>query len=204
MKKERLEDLIKNENQEGELWFLENSEQSYECIIKEINLFLRVCSKIMDGQDMTIKKSLMFSTVNYLNEICDYSNSYFKRILYDLEVGDSPIETLFYNVFEYVRQKDFKNKGEYYLVPQREIEIDSKTYRVDFELVNYLNDKKILIECDGYDFHSEKKQMKKDYERQRNLENAGYTVIRFLGTEIFNNPLQCVYDLYKRANLLEE
>ena len=66
-------------------------------------------------------------------------------------------------------------------------------YRLDFAVFKYsiLNPKQILkkycIECDGYDFHSSKDQIKSDNNRIRDLLlRHDYTTMRYLGTEIYN------------------
>jgi very-short-patch-repair endonuclease len=47
---------------------------------------------------------------------------------------------------------------------------------------------KIVIECDGAEFHTggERDAKRDDYMRRR-----GYTVLRFAGTEIYNRPVKC-------------
>ena len=57
-------------------------------------------------------------------------------------------------------------------------------YRVDF----ILKDARLIVELDGYAYHSTPAQLKKDAIRQRYLSRAGYTVIRFTGSEIACNP----------------
>ena len=90
------------------------------------------------------------------------------------------------------------------ITPQQRVKCSNKTYIVDF-VVDFSrklsNDKyiypqiaklKYAIELDGFDFHSKKDQMNKDYERENNLKLAGYNVVRFTGSQIFNNPYTCV------------
>lgn len=207
MKKEDFEHIFKSQNAEqdnGEFWWLDNIDCKFNNAYNNLIKFVNIINNILEGNDETLKKALKISVANDY-DLFDYSNNIFDKHKYDLEVGESSIETLFYNAFEYVREFDRKNREDYFLIPQKEVEVDNKLYRVDFMLINYLNDKetKIVIECDGYEYHSSKEQIIKDNQRQRDLENAGYIVIRFLGTEIFNNPISCVYEVYKRANLLE-
>ena len=89
------------------------------------------------------------------------------------------------------------------LFSQKEIKANGKKYIVDFyfeedEYVNKFNtDKKIIIECDGYEFHQKtKEQVQKDNEREYNLKMAGYEILRFSGTQIYNNPFKCAEDTY--------
>lgn len=113
----------------------------------------------------------------------------------------SPIEAIFITAFElYIK---FYNKEQILLLPQKEIYIENKKYIVDFEFesdeyVNQFNtDKKIIIECDGHQFHQKtKEQVTKDNEREYNLKMAGYQVLRFSGSQIYNEPFKCAEDTY--------
>ena len=70
-----------------------------------------------------------------------------------------------------------------------------KKYIADFHIpVYYKNQGYIyfIIECDGHNFHQKtKKQVEYDNERQRDLQELGYEIIRFSGTEIYNKPANC-------------
>jgi hypothetical protein len=46
-------------------------------------------------------------------------------------------------------------------------------------------DKKIAIECDGHAYHSSKEQITRDNIRARKLTKAGWSVLRFSGSEIY-------------------
>jgi hypothetical protein len=86
------------------------------------------------------------------------------------------------------------------IIPQKEIEFhgwnsinDKIKYRLDFGVYKYSTNnsdevlKKYCIECDGYDFHSSKVQIKKDNTRMLDLLlRDDYNTIRYLGTTIFN------------------
>lgn len=82
---------------------------------------------------------------------------------------------------------------------QEEIEVDGEKYRVDFLIpVIYKNQEQIMfvVECDGYEFHQKtKEQIEKDNIRQRNLQKAGYEVIRFSGTEIYHKSYLCAVEI---------
>lgn len=114
---------------------------------------------------------------------------------------DSPIEEIFITAFDLFIK--FQNKENIMLFSQYPIEIDNKKYIVDFyfEKDPYVNeidtDRKIVIECDGYDFHQKtKEQVQRDNEREYNLKMAGYEVIRFSGSQIFKEPFKCAEDTY--------
>lgn len=114
---------------------------------------------------------------------------------------ESPIEQIFITAFElYIM---FNKKKDIFLFSQKEIIANGKKYVVDFyfeedENVNKFNtDKKIIIECDGYEFHQKtKEQVQKDNEREYNLKMEGYEILRFSGTQIYNNPFKCAEDTY--------
>ena len=74
------------------------------------------------------------------------------------------------------------------------VKCGSKKYRIDILIyVSYWDcEKKFAIECDGHEFHQKtKQQVEKDNSRMRDLQEAGYTVIRFSGTEIYHEPMVC-------------
>ena len=85
------------------------------------------------------------------------------------------------------------------LTPQKLVPTESGTYYLDF-LVSP-NDKrvpnfKIAIELDGHEFHEKnKKQVAHDKQRERKLIAKGFTVLRFSGSEIFNNPRRCINEV---------
>lgn len=113
----------------------------------------------------------------------------------------SPIEQIFITAFElYI---ELLHKENIFLFSQKEIKVNDKKYIVDFyfESDMYVNqfdtNKKIIIECDGHDFHQKtKEQVKYDNEREYDLKMAGYEIIRFSGSQIYNEPIKCAEDAY--------
>lgn len=53
--------------------------------------------------------------------------------------------------------------------------------------------KPLVIETDGKNWHSSKKQMNHDYKRENDLKLAGYDVMRFTGSQVYNKPFDCIY-----------
>lgn len=112
---------------------------------------------------------------------------------------ESPIEQLLAIELEDLRLEDIILYNPYIDVlaieKQETIRVKNKKYRVDFLIpVSYKNQDDItfVIECDGHDFHQKtKKQVEEDNKRQRDLQEVGYEVIRFSGTEIYHKPYQC-------------
>ena len=82
---------------------------------------------------------------------------------------------------------------------QVEIMLKTATYRVDFKIpiLDLISNQGInfIIECDGHDFHEKtKEQVARDKKRDRAFVAAGYKVIRFAGSEIWNDPLGCAHE----------
>ena len=69
-------------------------------------------------------------------------------------------------------------------------------YRVDFFIQimkKGQTETAYIIELDGHDFHEKtKEQVKRRNERDRFFASNGMTVIRFSGSEVYNNPDECV------------
>ena len=75
------------------------------------------------------------------------------------------------------------------LVPQFQVE----QYRADFLIIWRADPQveiRMLIECDGHDFHERtKEQAASDKRRDRALQTVGYPVLRFTGSEIHKDPV---------------
>jgi very-short-patch-repair endonuclease len=81
---------------------------------------------------------------------------------------------------------------------QQEIVCNGNTYRADFLVaVKYWNGGKFfVIECDGHEFHQKtKEQVERDNQRTRDMQLAGYEVIRFSGTEIYHRAHKCALEV---------
>lgn len=49
-----------------------------------------------------------------------------------------------------------------------------------------------IVECDGHDFHERtKQQAARDKRRDRKLQTMGLPILRFTGSELWNNPADC-------------
>lgn len=84
------------------------------------------------------------------------------------------------------------------ILPQKEVVVNDRKYRLDFLIECLVDNKKHLfaIECDGHEFHEKtKKQAARDKARERNLMSKGYKIIRFTGSEIWNDPGKCASDI---------
>lgn len=54
---------------------------------------------------------------------------------------------------------------------------------------------KVVIECDGFDYHSDKEAFTRDRQRDRWFSMNGFDVRRYSGSEIFKDPATCTHDL---------
>lgn len=94
------------------------------------------------------------------------------------QLCESPIEEQFWNVAKH------RLLG---LIPQYEI----GRYRIDF----VLPEEHLAIELDGHDYHKTKAQRTNDAKRERDLQELGWHVIRFTGTEVYRDVENCVQQI---------
>lgn len=106
------------------------------------------------------------------------------------------IEKMFFETYEDIWDRSSQENIGYAifdLIPQVKIGV----YLVDFVY------RDCAIEIDGHKYHKTKEQREKDYKKTRYLIKEGYHVIRFMGTEVFIDPLGCVMEMVKIADLLD-
>ena len=63
-------------------------------------------------------------------------------------------------------------------------------YRADIYIE--MDGKKIVVECDGVDYHSSYEQREHDHKRDKYMEEKGYMVIRFTGSAINKRLEECI------------
>jgi len=138
----------------------------------------------------------------------------------------SPVEQMFFIVWNYMTGTDFSLSGGLYfpLIPQY-ISRETGKYRLDFA-INFIHaivncseysifrgheidifahfpDPLLGIEIDGHQWHEKtKEQARYDKERERRLVAAGWKILRFTGSEVFNDPHTCVTEAVECATLL--
>lgn len=101
----------------------------------------------------------------------------------------TPIEKIAFAALDYVC-------GMEGFVCQPQVQIGK--YRVDFLVHDCNNEVRIIIECDGHDFHEKtKEQAHRDKKRDRDLQAAGYKVFRFTGSEIWKTRGRVVAESIK-------
>jgi very-short-patch-repair endonuclease len=73
-------------------------------------------------------------------------------------------------------------------------------FRADF-LVTHSNGtikKSVVVECDGHEFHERtKEQAKRDRSKDRRIQDLGFKIFRFTGSEIYSNPDRCVQEIFR-------
>lgn len=77
----------------------------------------------------------------------------------------------------------------------QQIQIDQ--YRVDFLLEDTAGHDlpKLIVECDGHDFHEKtKEQAQRDKARDRHLVARGFRLLRFTGSEIYRDPYEAAHE----------
>lgn len=88
----------------------------------------------------------------------------------------------------------------FFLMPQAKfpnIKVAESSIRADAYIYIPSNEKfNLIVECDGYQFHSNKKSFISDRKRDRVLRSCGYDVLRFSGTEIYNDPVSISIELF--------
>lgn len=142
-----------------------------------------------------------------INELCKSSRNVFEEmrsqytldLLYSIQDCESPIEQIMaLRLHEFLKSRK-AYKMEFIdsldiidIQKQSIITVDGANYRVDFLISVYdlvlAEGMTFVIECDGHDFHEKtKEQAKKDKQRDRDLITNGYIVMRYTGSEIYNN-----------------
>lgn len=107
------------------------------------------------------------------------------------------IEQMFYDAFLELENGEDEYETtltNYYLEIQKPVGI----YKPDFICGG------CVIEIDGHDYHKTKEQREKDYKRERYLMKQGYFVIRFMATEVYLNPKECVKEALEIVKIIEE
>lgn len=79
----------------------------------------------------------------------------------------------------------------------KKILVDGRTFRADALVwIPSDPDYKVILECDGYDYHADKPRFTTDRRRDRVLAMNGYKVMRFSGAEVFENPIATAVEAF--------
>ena len=111
---------------------------------------------------------------------------------------ESPIEALLLQEIATQYERNFyapsyglEKKDVFYTLADIEPQFEVAGYRIDFAYP----DKKLAVELDGHDYHKTKEQRKYDAKRDRALSLEGWNVIRFTGSEVYQNAQKCVDEI---------
>jgi len=119
----------------------------------------------------------------------------------DAEVGSGKMEGA---ERDFLRQLTFRYHylrmtSSYHLTLQAKfpgIIIDGKAIRPDLFFWLPSDEKvKVIVECDGFEHHSNKESFISDRKRDRVLHSEGFQVLRYSGSEIYNEPAKITGDI---------
>jgi hypothetical protein len=89
---------------------------------------------------------------------------------------------------------DFVNS--FHIMIQPTMKLKGKTIRPDLAIwVPADPTVKIIVECDGFDYHSDRNAFQRDRIRDRQLMEAGFRVRRYSGSEIYRDPIAAGIEL---------
>ena len=103
------------------------------------------------------------------------------------EIPLTPIEKVMFAILKRVCERIQDSYG---LILNFKPQAKVDNYRLDFCLCGRCGYEleHVAIECDGHNFHEKtKEQAKHDKERDRYLTKKGYKILRFTGSEIYND-----------------
>jgi very-short-patch-repair endonuclease len=75
------------------------------------------------------------------------------------------------------------------------------SYRVDLLLA--YGSKRLVVECDGAEFHTTAEQIARDAEREVAINRAGFEVVRLSGKQIVRDASKCAYSVLRRVSGLD-
>lgn len=95
-----------------------------------------------------------------------------------------------------VHQSLINSTGELVVFVQPTVHVGGKRFRPDLAVVSQYHEA-FAIELDGHDFHERtKEQARKDRSRERAFIAAGWQVLRFTGSEVYEDAEACVEEVY--------
>lgn len=120
---------------------------------------------------------------------------------------ESPIEALIGGAIEGTASNPLSKEKAPWLDIIVRPQVKIGKYRIDLAVYQVTSDGKTLtasliiaVECDGHEFHERtKEQAARDRRRDRWFLSQGIPVMRFTGSEIFNDCWQCAGDVVRQA-----
>ncbi len=125
-----------------------------------------------------------------------------------VNICKSPIEKLLLLVlaWDHADYRRYFDLDDLTLRVQQPVKAEGNSYRIDILITVKTKTgviKEIAVECDGHEYHERtKEQAKHDKQRDRILKRAGYTVLRYTGHEIYQDPVRCAKDVWKTLETL--
>jgi very-short-patch-repair endonuclease len=119
---------------------------------------------------MPKKKKKQSASVEFLEEV---GKNFSKKLTKEITKWEKV-------VYDYLVEFGYNFKFQHPIV--LELKKGNKLYILDFLLVDY----NLVIEIDGYKYHSTKEQVKSDNIRTKNLKKFGYHVFRIWNSQITN------------------
>lgn len=127
----------------------------------------------------------------------------FGLYFFDFSSCDNDCEKIFNFAYDIVWSNFRKKLGTFMLEYHPVIDIDNKKIFFNFMFKPTEDNKKtLLIDCNGYDYFKSKGK-KPDAKQDDKIRKAGYEIIHFSESEIYNNPILCVVstvDTYCKIN----
>jgi very-short-patch-repair endonuclease len=171
-------------------WKGQKFTEEYKKQSEEFDFIDSLCSRV---RKIIYLEKAMGNNLFNLKELSEFIKKY------------TPIEQMFYLTWIiYKNQSNYLKNTKLRICPQCEVKVLENKYKVDFLFPFYwIQDKlvplknPVIVECDGYDSHSSKEQRNYDTKRENDLKMAGYSVIRFTGSQIYNDPYKCVIQTAK-------
>jgi hypothetical protein len=121
-----------------------------------------------------------------------------------MEFCESPIELLLMLALVRIqRMVDYMvsaHEHRFLVYPQYPLKLEGKRMRIDIYLEFAIGDQchKVAVECDGHEFHERtKEQAQADKARDRLLQRHGIRALRFTGSEIWEDPDKCAFEILR-------
>ncbi len=129
------------------------------------------------------------------------TNGWFWYIDFLLETGEISKEQHEFHFYDYIFTHGMNYYNAFYVTLQTrfsEIKIDGKSIRPDMFIWKPSDENyNLVVECDGFQFHSGKNSFISDRKRDRHLRSLGFDVLRFSGSEIYNDPVAMGKELFE-------
>ncbi|MFB4168574.1 UvrD-helicase domain-containing protein [Virgibacillus sp. JSM 102003] len=155
-------------------WFHKNTIIYISTFEKKENSVYDISSTLIHSDYNKVIKLLSLEQLENILDLININIHDFNMIsLYDERVLYTPIELI-------LRDKLIEKNIPF------EPQVKLGRFYVDFLVT--INGQKVIVECDGRDYHS----LEKDKERDKELEVEGYRIFRFTGSELYNNVEKCI------------